>query len=199
MNILRIQTSPRGEASESRRLGDHLIAVAHAARPQLRVTIRDLSLGVPLVDGAWIGANFTDAAQRSEAQHAALAGSEALIAELEAADEVVIELPIWNFSVPSSFKAWIDQVVRARRSFRMLEGGYEGLLRDRRTYVIVTSGGVPLGSGYDFATPYVRHVLDFIGIRDVVFVDATRLMFDAGKPDAAREAITAHIREAAAV
>lgn len=198
MNILRIQASPRGEASESRRLGDHLIEVARGAHPGLRVTVRDLSVGVPLVDGAWIGANFTEAAQRSEAQHAALAGSEALIAELEAADEVVIELPIWNFSMPSTFKAWIDQVVRARRTFRMLEGGYEGLLRDRRTYVIVTSGGVPLGSGYDFATPYLRHILGFIGIRNVVFVDATRLMFDADKPDAARAAIAAHILEAAA-
>ena len=113
-------------------------------------------------------------------------GSEQLIAELEATDLLVIEAPLWNFSIPASLKAWFDQVVRARRTFRMSETGSEGLLKDRKTIVIVTTGGVPLGSGYDFATPYIRHILGFIGITDVTFIDAGRLMFENDKLDKAR-------------
>jgi FMN-dependent NADH-azoreductase len=77
-------------------------------------------------------------------------------------------------------------VVRARRTFRMSEAGSEGLLKDRKTIVIVTTGGVPLGSGYDFATPYIRHILGFIGITGVTFIDAGRLMFEKDKLDKAR-------------
>ncbi len=77
-------------------------------------------------------------------------------------------------------------MVRARRTFRMSETGSEGLLKDRKTIVIVTTGGVPLGSGYDFATPYIRHILGFIGITGVTFIDAGRLMFENDKLDKAR-------------
>jgi FMN-dependent NADH-azoreductase len=186
MKILRVQTSPRGENSESRKLGDHLIAKAKRIDPTSTTILRDVSTGVALPDLTWIGASFTDADKRDANQVRALAGSEQLIAELEATDLLVIEAPLWNFSIPASLKAWFDQVVRARRTFRMSETGSEGLLKDRKTIVIVTTGGVPLGSGYDFATPYIRHILGFIGITDVTFIDAGRLMFESDKLDKAR-------------
>jgi FMN-dependent NADH-azoreductase len=190
MNILRIQTSPRGDSSESRKLGTFLIEEARRNFGTVEVVTRDLSDGAPLLNAAWIAANFTEPDKRSQAQHDALALSETLIKEIENADALVIEAPIWNFSIPSSLKAWIDQVVRARRTFRMLENGYEGLLKDRKAHVIVTSGGVPLGSGFDFATPYIRHILGFIGIRDVEFIDASRLLFDNAKSDVAKATIS---------
>ena len=182
MKILRVQTSPRGENSESRKLGDHLIAKAKRIDPTSTTILRDVSTGVALPDLTWIGANFTDADKRDANQVRALAGSEQLIAELEATDLLVIEAPLWNFSIPASLKAWFDQVVRARRTFRMSETGSEGLLKDRKTIVIVTTGGVPLGSGY----AYIRHILGFIGITDVTFIDAGRLMFESDKLDKAR-------------
>src|SRR6266481_4776727 len=185
MKILRVQTSPRGENSESRKLGDHLIAKAKRIDSTSTTILRDVSTGVALPDLTWIGHSFTDADNRDVNQVRALAGSEQLIAELEATDLLVIEAPLWNFSIPASLKAWFDQVVRARRTFRMSQTGSEGLLKDRKTVVIVTTGGVPLGSGYDFATPY-RHILGVIGIKDVTFIDAGRLMFENDKLDKAR-------------
>src|SRR5258708_6042105 len=164
----------------------HIRAKAKRIDPTPTTILRDVSTGVALPDLTWIGANFTDADKRDANQVRALAGSEQLIAELEATDLLVIEAPLWNFSIPASLKAWFDQVVRARRTFRMSETGSEGLLKDRKTIVIVTTGGVPLGSGYDFATPYIRHILGFIGITGVTFIDAGRLMFENDKLDKAR-------------
>ncbi|HLZ66848.1 MAG TPA: NAD(P)H-dependent oxidoreductase [Aliidongia sp.] len=193
MKILRVQTSPRGEHSESRKLGDFLVAEAERTNGSVTTIVRDLSTGTAVPDLAWIGSNFTDASQRSADQVQSLAHSEALIAEIEAADVLVIECPLWNFSLPSSLKGWIDMVVRARRTFVMLENGYKGLLKDRKTFVLVTSGGVPVGSGYDFATPYIRHILGFIGITDVEFIDAGRLMFEGDKLEKARAEISTKI------
>ena len=193
MKILRIQTSPRGEHSESRKLGDFLVAEAERTNRDVTTIVRDVSKGVAVPDLAWIGASFTDAVKRTDEQARALDHSEQLIAELETTDLLVIEAPIWNFSIPASLKSWIDQVARARRTFRMLENGAEGLLEDRKTIVIVTTGGTPLGSGYDFATPYLRFILGFIGIKNVTFIDAGRLHFEADKREKARAEIAANL------
>jgi FMN-dependent NADH-azoreductase len=193
MKILRIQTSPRGEHSESRKLGDFLVAEARRTNPEVTTIVRDVSKGVMVPDLAWIGATFTDADKRSHEQVRALDHSEQWIVELETTDLLVIEAPIWNFSIPASLKTWIDQVALARRTFRMLENGAEGLLRDRKTIVIVTTGGTPLGSGYDFATPYLRFILSFIGIKDVTFIDADRLLFETDKLEKARADIAANL------
>ena len=190
MKILRIQTSPRGEHSESRKLGDFLVAEAERTNRDVTTIVRDVSKGVAVPDLAWIGASFTDAVKRTDEQARALDHSEQLITELEM---LVIEAPIWNFSTPASLKSWIDQVARARRTFRMLENGAEGLLKDRKTIVIVTTGGTPLGSGYDFATPYLRFILGFIGIKNVTFIDAGRLQFEADKREKARAEIAANL------
>lgn len=173
-HILRIDASARHDGSVSRGLTDKVIAKLSPAD----VTIRDLSTPLPLIDSTWIGANFTPADDRSEDQKGTLALSDTLIQEVKAADTLVIGLPIYNFGVPSGFKAWIDLVARAGVTFRYTENGPEGLLTGKRAILAVASGGTEVGSDYDFATTYARHVLGFIGITDVTVVAADRLMLD---------------------
>jgi len=178
-NILRIDTSMRHTGSVTRALTDKLVARLRAAAPGSQVIRRDLAAGVPPVDEAWIGANFTDPAERDDAQRAALAKSDELVAEIKAADTLVIGLPIYNFGVPAAFKAWIDMIARARETFRYTEAGPEGLLVGKRALVVVASGGVVVGSTADFATPYVRFALAFIGITEVEFISAAELNSNA--------------------
>ena len=177
--ILRIDASMRHTGSVTRALTDKLVARLRAANPASEVVHRDLADGVPMVDEAWIGANFTDPAERDDAQRAALAHSDELVAELKAADTLVIGLPIYNFGVPAAFKAWVDMIARARETFRYTETGPEGLMTGKRALIVVASGGVPVGSAMDFATPYVRHALAFIGITDVEFIPAAEFSEEA--------------------
>lgn len=174
-SILRIDASARREGSVSRDLADRIIA----RFPDARIISRDLAPGLPLIDETWIGANFTPADERSADQRDVLALSDRLIAELDAADTLVIGLPIYNFGVPAALKAWVDQVARAGVTFRYTANGPEGLLTGKRAIVAVASGGTEAGSEIDFATGYIRHVLGFIGITDVEFVTADRLALDA--------------------
>ena len=119
-----------------------------------------------------------------------LALSNALVAELQAADVIVIGAPVYNFGVPAAFKAWIDQVARAGLTFKYTEYGPKGLLEGKRAIVAVASGGTEVGSDIDFATGYIRHVLGFIGIEDVVFVAADKLTVDAeASQNAASQAV----------
>lgn len=176
--ILRIDASMRREGSVSRDLTDTLINQISDA--DTRVITRDLLDNPPgFVNEAWIGANFTDPAERTDDQKAALAASDALIAEVRAADTLVIGVPLYNFSVPGALKAWIDMIARARETFRYTENGPVGLLEGKKAYLVVTSGGVPVGSDMDFATGYMRHVMGFIGITDVTVIEAGQLNFVA--------------------
>lgn len=174
-SILRIDASARRDGSVSRDLADRIVA---RFGDGVTVTTRDLATGLPLIDEAWIGANFTPAESRTEAQRAALSLSDQLVAELQSADTLVIGLPIYNFGVPAALKAWVDLVARAGVTFRYTEAGPQGLLTAKRAIVAVASGGTEAGSEIDFATGYLRHVLGFIGITDVNFVTADRLMLD---------------------
>lgn len=175
-HVLRIDASARREGSVSRQLTERVIQ--HVA-PDAKVTVRDLAQGLPLIDEAWVGANFTAKDERSAEQHETLALSDTLVAELKDADTIVIGLPIYNFGVPAAFKAWVDQVARAGVTFQYSEYGPKGLLEGKRAIIVVASGGTEAGSDIDFATGYVRHVLSFIGITDVEVVAADRLMLDA--------------------
>ncbi|MCT8159067.1 FMN-dependent NADH-azoreductase [Pseudoruegeria sp. SHC-113] len=187
-NILRIETSARKAGSFSRQLTENIIA----RFPGADVTTRDLASGLPVISETWVGANFTPEADRSDAQRDVLALSDELIAEVKAADVLVIGLPIYNFSAPAAFKEWVDQIARAGVTFTYTENGPVGLLEGKRAIVAVASGGVPLGSDYDHATPLVRQVLGFIGITDVEFIGATGLnMNEAGALEAANTAIAA--------
>lgn len=173
-HILRVDASMRKTDSASRQLVSDLVAKLTQDAPS-NIVERDLTDSLPFVNEAWIGANFTDASQRSPEQQAILAQSDALVEELKQMDTLVIGLPIYNFGVPAAFKAWIDLVARARLTFRYTENGPEGLLENKKAYVVVVSGGTQLDSDYDFISPWVRQVLGFMGIDDVTFIDASGL------------------------
>lgn len=165
--ILYLSCSPRGGESWSRRMGDELVA-------RLSGTVVPRNLGEdppPLIDTGFSAAIL---APPTDVVPAALAASEALIRELEAADCLVIATPMHNFGVPAPLKAWVDQIVRINRTFRSTPEGKVGLLRDRPAYLVVASGGwftgpSPIGTPAqpDFLTGYVRVVLETVGIRSL--------------------------------
>jgi FMN-dependent NADH-azoreductase len=174
--ILRIDASIKGEASVSRKLTGRIIAKLTAAAPAT-VVERDLSAGVPQIDAAWVGAVYTPAADRSADQAKIAAYADQLLAEVKAADVLVIGLPVYNFGVPAQLKSWIDQLARKGETFQYSEAGPEGLLKGKRAIVALSSDGTPLGSAVDFASGYVRHMLGFFGITEVEFVAADAIMF----------------------
>lgn len=179
IRILRIDASARFEGSVSRDLNDRIIERLSAQGP-IEIVTRDLARSdLPLLDAAWIASNFTPAAERTPEQVETLRLSDSLVDEIRSADMLLIGLPIYNFGVPTAFKAWIDLIARAGVTFAYSESGPKGLLDGKRAIVTVASGGTEMGSDIDFATGYVRHVLGFIGITDVVFIAADRLALDA--------------------
>lgn len=182
IKILEVQASARDKGSISRELTADLIAALEDRHGKIDVTRRDLAKGLPFVDEAWVGANFTPDEDRTNAHRQILSRSDDLVAELKAADVIVIGAPMYNFSVPAVLKAWIDMICRARLTFRYTDTGVEGLLKGKKAYVVVPSGGVPVGSAADFATPYLRHALGFVGIDDVEFIGAQGA--DRGNDDA---------------
>lgn len=186
--ILHIDASARTSDSVSRDLSARIVARFEGAE----VTRRDLNDALPHIDEAWIGATFTPADQRSDAQKEVLALSDTLVDEIEAADVIVIGLPIYNFSVPASLKAWIDQITRAGRTFQYTEEGPQPLLSGKRAILAIATGGVPIDSPVDFATPYLRTALGFNGISEVEVVAAAGMNTDLeAAQKAAAEAISA--------
>jgi len=173
-HILHINASARVEGSVTRDISAQLVQQLQHQQ-DASIVSRDLANGIEFINENWIGANFTDPTERSPEQKAALSLSDSLVAELEQASHIVIAAPIYNFSVPASLKAWVDQVARARVTFRYTENGPEGLLKGKKAYLVVASGGVPLGSEVDYASTYLRHVLGFLGIHDVTLVNANEL------------------------
>jgi FMN-dependent NADH-azoreductase len=178
--LLRIDSSARRAGSVSRALTDRI--VARLAGEGDKVVARDLGEGMPLLNEDLIGAIRSPEPDRTPEQQELLALSDVLVAELQAADTLVIGMPIYNFGVPASLKAWIDLVARAGVTFRYTETGPIGLLSGKRVIVAVASGGTAVGSEIDFATSYLRHVLGFLGLSDITYVAADRLALD---PEAA--------------
>ncbi len=175
--LLRVDASMRKSGSYSRDLADKLTDQL-VKKQGFRVHRRDLADGVPMVDEAWINANFTDPEQREAHHQSALAASDELVAELHASDVIVLAVPIYNFGVPAAFKAWIDMIARVKKTFQYTAAGPEGLLVDKTAYLILTSGGTALESPVDFVSPWLKHVLGFIGINDLHVIDASAVMFD---------------------
>ena len=172
LKVLEISAGARSEGSISRQLTGDLISALDGRYGDTELSRRDLADGLPFIDEAWVAANFTPEEERTGQHRQTLAYSDTLVAELVAADVVVIGAPIYNFSLPATLKAWIDMIARARLTFQYTENGPEGLLKNKKAYVVVPSGGVPVGSPMDFATPYLRHALSFVGITDVEFIGA---------------------------
>jgi FMN-dependent NADH-azoreductase len=175
LKILDISASGRRQGSTSRMLSGELIAALESRHGSVAVQSRDLADGVPFVDDSWITANFTADDDRTPEQRDALAHSDRFVTELQDADVIVMGVPIYNFSIPAVLKAWIDMVARARVTFRYTENGPQGLLHGKKAYVVIASGGVAVGGDFDFATPYLRQVLSFVGISDIEFIAAEQL------------------------
>ncbi len=173
--VLQVSASGRSSDSVSRMLTRDIIAALETRYGSVELTHRDLSTGVQFVDEGWIAANFTSDEERTREHRDALAESDKLVAELQRADVVVIGAPIYNFGIPAVLKAWVDMITRARLTFRYTADGPEGLLKVKKAYVVIASGGVPVDSPVDFATPYLRQALQFVGISDIEIIAADQL------------------------
>lgn len=193
-NILFITASIRSDAeSVSRGLGQRLVD-GLAAQSGAAVTTRDLAANdVPYVSGERHAANLTPAADRTPEQADLAAYADTLIAELQAADTIVIAAPVYNFGPPATLKAWADLVARAGTTFRYTATGPEGLLTGKKAYLAIATGGTPVGSDFDFMSRWLTFFLGFIGITDVTVIAADGIMGADGeaKIAAAHEAVTA--------
>lgn len=176
-NILYVTASIRSEAdSISRGLGQRLVD-GLAAKNGATVTTRDIAANdLPYVSAERFAANLTPAAERTAAQAELAAIADTLIAELQAADTIVIASPIYNFGPPASLKAWADLVARAGTTFRYTPTGPEGLLTGKKAYLAIASGGTPVGAEFDFMSRWLTFFLGFLGITDVEIVAADGIM-----------------------
>ncbi len=174
--VLHINSSVRNTGSLSRQLGGEFIAKWQAAHPSDTIVTRDLAAApVPHLNEQLIGAFFTPPDQRNADQAHALQASDALVDELLAADTIVIGAPMYNFSVTSGLKAWIDHIARVGRTFQYGANGPVGLVTGKKVYVFIASGGVYSqgpAAGYDHLTTYLRAALGFLGMTDVTFIVA---------------------------
>jgi FMN-dependent NADH-azoreductase len=187
MNILQINASARREGSNSTRVADSIVARLRAANPDTRLTLRDLASDPhPVLDEAALGALFTPADKRTPAQIARVALDDALIAEVQAADVLVLGVPMYNFGVSAQFKNWIDAVARVGVTFRYTEKGPEGLLKGKKVYVALARGGRYRGTDADTQVPYLKTVLGFLGMTDVQFIYAEGLNMG---PEAAKQGL----------
>jgi FMN-dependent NADH-azoreductase len=186
--LLIVNSSPRA-SSVSRRLTKHVAEQWMQRNPGNRVIERDLTVDTPaIVTDTWIAANSTPPAQHTPEHVKALAQSDALIAELMAADVIVIGAPMHNFTISTPLKAWIDQIVRVGKTFNYGENGPKGLLpADKQVLVIVSRGGAYAeGSPADFQVPYLRHMLHFVGLNNLTVIDADKQAFG---PEAAQKSV----------
>jgi len=199
-NVLVINSSLSGEASVSRILVADAVAKLAAADPGAQFVFRDLAVdAVPhLTPDNVAGVRATAA---SPAEFEARALSDALIAELRAADTVVIGAPMYNFSIPTTLRAWFDHVLRAGETFSYSEAGPKGLLTGKKAIVIESRGGLYSegpAQAADFQEPYLRQLLGFIGVTDVTFVHAEKIGFSPEARDQAISAAGVHLAQVAA-
>ncbi|MFD2934656.1 FMN-dependent NADH-azoreductase [Spirosoma flavum] len=176
MNILHLISSPRKGASYSIQLGNALVQKLVAAHPDSTVRIHDLTeTPFPHLEEVHLQSFFTPAENRTPAQQTAVRHSEEAIAELMAADVIVIGAPLYNFGIPSTLKTWIDHIARVGITFSYSANGPEGLIRGKKVYLAMSSGGIysegPMSS-YDFVVPYLKTVLGFLGMTDITVVRA---------------------------
>jgi len=192
MNILQVNSSLHQDAGQSTRLANRLSA-ALVESTGASVTVRDLArTPIPHLDAVRFAGFSANADARSAEQDAALALSDELIAELRAADVIVVGAPMYNFGIPSQLKAYFDHVARAGATFRYTEKGPQGLLTGKRAYVITTRGGKYAGTPGDTIVPYLRMFLRFLGITYVEFIFAEGIaMGDASRQAALSGAETA--------
>ncbi len=180
MNILQINSSARrlheGQGSVSTQLANEVVQQLVERNPGARTVVHDLAVHpLPPMDEAALGALFTPAEARTPAQAERVALNDQLIAELKAADVIVLAAPMINFGVSSQLKNWIDAVARAGVTFRYGANGPEGLVTGKRVIVVSSRGGVHRGQPTDNIVPYLQVTLGFLGMTDVKFVLAEGL------------------------
>jgi len=187
MNILQINASARREGANSTRVANDITARLLAANPGAGLTLRDLAVTPhPMLDEAALGALFTPADQRSAEQAARVALDDALIAQIQAHDTIVLGVPMYNFGVPVQLKSWIDAIARVGVTFRYSASGPEGLLKGKKVYVALARGGMYRDTAADSQVPYLRSVLGFLGMTNVSFIYAEGL---AMGPDAVEKGL----------
>jgi FMN-dependent NADH-azoreductase len=169
MSILHIDSSARLTGSNTRIIGQYLVNELNAT-----VVHRDLALNpLPAISAEdLMGVHGSSDAQR-DSLHSHLALSDQLIQELKEADTLVIGAAMYNFGIPASLKQWIDAICRAGVSFKYTDKGPVGLLNIKRAFIITATGGTPVGSKMDFASDYLAHICSFIGVKEVVHIDAS--------------------------
>jgi FMN-dependent NADH-azoreductase len=176
--LLYLSTSPRGDYSISRQLGNAAVEAWKARNHEGRVIERDLAkTPLTFVDFDWIAGAYSPPEHHNENHKRAIALSDELVAEILAADEIIIATPMYNFAVPAALKAWIDHVVRAGKTFRYTAAGPEGLLagKNKKVVAIIASGGNYKQAGLsalDYEIPYLRFIFGFMGITDIQFIQA---------------------------
>ncbi|AHF69052.1 FMN-dependent NADH-azoreductase [Pseudomonas cichorii] len=174
--VLVIESSARQQDSVSRQLTQQFISQWKNSHPGDEITVRDLAIDpVPHLDATLLGGWMKPAEQRTGLEQAALERSNLLTDELIAADVLVLAAPMYNFTIPSTLKAWFDHVLRAGVTFKYGETGPQGLLTNKHAYVLTARGGIYAGSNNDHQEPYLRQVLGFVGIHDVSFIHAEGL------------------------
>ena len=181
-NILHITASIRSDAeSVSRQLGQSIVD-GLAAKSGASVTTRDLAANdLPFVSAERFAANLTPTAERTPEQAQLAAIADTLIAELQAADTIVIASPVYNFGPPATLKAWADLVARVGTTFRYTATGPEGLLTGKKAYLAIASGGTPVGADFDYMSRWLTFFLGFLGITDVEIVAADGIMGAGGE------------------
>lgn len=177
MKILNINSSSNKSTSTSTDFAEKVVEKLVKENEGATVVKRHTTYSdLPFIDETILGALFSKE-ERTEEQKNALKLSDELTNELIEADVLVISAPIYNFSVPASLKAYFDLIARAGVTFKYGEEGPIGLLKNKKAYIVVASGGTEIGSKIDFAGNYIKHFLGFIGITDVEFVKLDQLMF----------------------
>ncbi|AVH64335.1 MULTISPECIES: FMN-dependent NADH-azoreductase [unclassified Nostoc] len=180
VNILHIDSSPRAERSHSRELSKEFVSAWRAAHPEDAIAYRDLGHHpVPHVDEAWIAAAFSPPETHTPELAEAIRISDELVDEFLAADRYVFGVPMYNFNIPSTFKAYIDQIVRINRTVALDAQGFKGLVEGKKAVIITARGGdfspASPAVAYDFQEPYLRTIFGFIGVTDIQFINANSL------------------------
>jgi FMN-dependent NADH-azoreductase len=198
--LLQINASIHNDSGQSSRLANQFVETFRARYPHAKVLVRDVAAAepVPHLTAERFGAFITKPEERSTAQHAVVAYSDALIEEIKQADVVVIGLPMYNFGVPSQLKAYFDHIARAGVTFAYTEKGPAGKLTGKKVYVFAARGGQYVGTPMDTQTGYVRDFLAFLGMSDVQFVYAEGLAISPQSKEAGLAKAAAHIAELAA-
>ena len=174
--LLQIRSSIFSDGGQSSRLAERFVAAWRASNPGGKVIVRDLAKEpVPHLDAARFAAFVAKPEERTPEQQAVVDYSDALIGELKRADVVVLGLPMYNFGLPSTLKAYFDHVGRAGETFKYTEKGPVGLLTGKKVYVFAARGGMYAGTPNDTQTPFIRMFFSFIGMDDIEFVYAEGL------------------------